>query len=164
MRGTRRAGVFGRGRGGGGKGGGGGAVILILVAVAIFILARLLAIALRFALSRKREFLADAGAVELTKNADAMIGALRKIEGCSEIEAPSQVQEMFLDHPQAASLFATHPSIDDRVAALVRYAGGRDLPVQPRIPDRLPDKPAELPRSPPGGPWGGGPWGGGPWG
>lgn len=116
---------------GGGRGkGGGGAVILIVVAVAIFILARFLAIALRFALSRKREYLADAGAVELTKNPDAMIGALRKIEGHSEITAPSQVQEMFLDHPRVdglAGLFATHPSIDDRVAALVEYTGGRDI-------------------------------------
>ncbi|HMN87406.1 MAG TPA: GNAT family N-acetyltransferase, partial [Bauldia sp.] len=50
-----------------GRKGGGGAIILILVAVAIFILARVLALGLRFALSRKREYLADAGAVELTK-------------------------------------------------------------------------------------------------
>ena len=71
----------------GGKGGG-GAIILILIAVAIFIIARLLAMALRFAMSRKREFLADAGSVELTKNPDAMITALRKIAGHSEIHAP----------------------------------------------------------------------------
>jgi heat shock protein HtpX len=131
-------------------------VILILVAVAIFILARFLALALRFALSRKREFLADAGAVELTKNPDAMIGALRKIAGHSEIEAPPQVAEMFLDHPRAAGLaglFSTHPSIDDRVAALVEHAGGRDLP--PRI-EAAPSTEG------PAGPWqqtARGPWG-----
>jgi heat shock protein HtpX len=139
-----------------GRGGGGVAIILILIAVAIFILARFLAIALRFALSRKREFLADAGAVELTKNPDAMISALRKIEGTSEIEAPSQVQEMFLDHPRTSGLsglFATHPTIDARVAALVENAGGRDLP------------PPTEPASQTGGaaaPWGNaerGPWG-----
>jgi heat shock protein HtpX len=154
---------YGRGRGGTwssgssrGRGGGGAAIILILIAIAIFILARFLAIALRFALSRKREFLADAGAVELTKNPDAMISALRKIEGASEIEAPSQVQEMFLDHPRASGLsglFATHPTIDARVAALVENAGGRDLP------------PPVEPASQTGGdaaPWGNaerGPWG-----
>ncbi len=112
-----------------GKGGGGGLIILILIAVAIFLLARLLAIALRLAMSRKREFLADAGSVELTKNADAMISALRKIDGRSQIPAPTQVQEMFLDHPRhggLSSLFATHPSIDARVANLVKFAGGRD--------------------------------------
>ncbi len=113
----------GRGRGGG------GALILILIAVAVFLIARLLALVLDFAMSRKREYLADAGAVELTKNPDAMIGALEKIAGHSEIHAPVQIQEMFLDHPRApgfAGLFATHPSIEDRIAVLVRYAGGRE--------------------------------------
>lgn len=142
-----------------GRGGGGGAIVLILIAVAIFVVARLLAIALRFALSRKREFLADAGAAELTKNPDAMIGALRKIQGRSEIEAPAQVQEMFIDLPKAkglSSLFATHPPIDDRVSALVEFAGGRDIPPAIEAPPstNAPDR-AD-------GPWGQparGPWG-----
>jgi heat shock protein HtpX len=69
--------------------GSGGAIILILIAVAIFILARVLAIGLNFAMSRKREFLADAGSVELTKDPDAMISALRKVAGHSEIHAPA---------------------------------------------------------------------------
>jgi heat shock protein HtpX len=113
-----------------GKGGGGGLIILLLIAVAIFLIARLLAIALRMAMSRKREFLADAGAVELTKNPDAMISALRKIAGHSDLPAPAQLQEMYLDHPRAhgfAGWLASHPSIDDRVAALVRFGGGRDM-------------------------------------
>ena len=140
---------------GGGRGkGGGGAVVLILIAVAIFILARFLAIALRFATSRKREYLADAGAVELTKNPDGMIGALRKIAGHSAIEAPAQIQEMFLDHPRAAGftgLFATHPPIDDRIAALVRYAGGQDV-IAPSPPPIATEPPAEFGRraAPPG--------------
>ncbi len=82
--------------------------------------------------------------MELTKNPDAMIGALSKIAGHSELPAPSQVQEMFLDHPRSsglASLFATHPSIDDRIAALVRYAGGRAPPSLP--PRGEPDEPAD---------------------
>ena len=79
-------------------------------------------------MSRKREYLADAGSVELTKNPDAMIGALRKIAGHSEIPAtPAQVQEMFLDHrPLRSASSRTHPSIDDRIAALVRFGGGRE--------------------------------------
>jgi heat shock protein HtpX len=132
---------FGSRRGGGGKGGGGGLIILILIAIAIFLIARLLAIALRFAMSRKREFLADAGSVELTKNADAMISALRKIEGRSELAAPAQVREMFLDHPRAAgfsALFATHPPIQARVDSLVKFAGGRDLGPLPAEPPPLP--------------------------
>ena len=95
----------------GAAGGGGGAIVLILIAVAIFIIARLLAIALSFALSRKREFLADAGSVELTKDPDAMISALRKIAGHSEVHAPAQVQEMFLDHPRQPGSAASSPPI-----------------------------------------------------
>jgi len=59
--------------------GSGGVVIAIIIAVVAIAVAWFLSIVIRFALSRKREFLADAGAVELTKNPDAMITALRKI-------------------------------------------------------------------------------------
>lgn len=121
-----------RWRGGsGGRGKGGGvAIILILIAVAIFLLARILALALRLAMSRKREYLADAGSVELTKNPDAMIAALKKVAGHSELAAPSQIQEMFLDHAHGRGLsgwFATHPPIEDRIEALVRFGGGREV-------------------------------------
>lgn len=108
-----------------GKGGGGG-IVLILIAVAIFIVARLAATALRMAISRRREYMADAGAVELTKNPDAMISALRKIERRSSLGAiPGQVEALFIDS-DASGFWATHPTIDERCAALVRYAGGRD--------------------------------------
>ncbi len=83
----------------------------------------------RFALSRSREFLADAGAVELTKNPDAMISALRKIENRGELDgATSAVMEMCIDNPREGftDLFATHPSVDARVRALVKFAGGHD--------------------------------------
>ena len=83
----------------------------------------------RFALSRKREYLADAGSVELTKDPDAMISALRKIEGRGELQdATSAVMEMCIDNPREgfADLFATHPSIESRVTALVQFAGGHD--------------------------------------
>ena len=144
---------------GSGKGGGGGLIILLLIAVAIFLIARLLAIALRMAMSRKREFLADAGAVELTKNPDAMISALRKIAGHSEIAAPAQVQEMFLDHPRArgfAGWLASHPSIDDRVANLVRYGGGRET-IAVEAPTSRSVSPETAPPAPADGlphPWG----------
>lgn len=111
------------------KGGGGGAILAILIAVALIALAWLLSAVIRFSLSRKREFLADAGSVELTKNPDAMIGALRKIESRGELEgATSAVMEMCVDNPRSgfADLFASHPSIDDRIKALVDFAGGHD--------------------------------------
>jgi heat shock protein HtpX len=80
-------------------------------------------------LSRSREFLADAGSVELTKNPDAMISALRKIEGRGELPgATSAVMELCVDNPREGfgELFDTHPTVDSRVAALIKFAGGHD--------------------------------------
>ena len=108
---------------------GGGAGIVILIALALIAVAWVLSIVIRFALSRKREFLADAGSVELTKNPDAMISALRKIEGRGELPgAASAVMEMCIDNPREgfSNIFDTHPSVDARVAALVKFAGGHD--------------------------------------
>src|SRR6185503_12681309 len=107
----------------------GGAGIAIVIAIALIAVAWFLSVVIRFALSRRREFLADAGAVELTKNPDAMISALRKIENRGELEgATSAVMEMCVDNPREGiqDLFATHPPVDKRVDALVRYAGGHD--------------------------------------
>lgn len=108
------------------RGGTAGAVIVALLVIA---LAWALSLVLRFALMRSREFLADAGAVELTKDPDAMISALRKIEGRGEIDGvPSSVMEMCLDNPRSgfADLLSSHPTIQERIDALVRYAGGRE--------------------------------------
>jgi heat shock protein HtpX len=113
----------------------GGVFFAIIIAVVLIALAWFLSLMIRFALSRRREFLADAGSVELTKNPDAMISALRKIENRGELQgATSAVMEMCVDNPREgfADLFATHPPVDKRVGALVRYAGGHDpgpLPV-----------------------------------
>ncbi|HVZ14102.1 MAG TPA: M48 family metallopeptidase [Bauldia sp.] len=152
----------GRSRSSNNKGGGGAIIILILIAIAIFLIARLLAIALDMAMSRKREFLADAGAVELTKNPDAMITALRKIAGHSEMNAPQQIQEMFLDHPPPRGFggwFATHPSIDARIDALVKFGGGHDP--GPVVDQPVPQQPAAAapPPSAPAGDDGPHPWG-----
>ncbi|KIZ32677.1 MULTISPECIES: M48 family metallopeptidase [Rhodopseudomonas] len=111
------------------KGGGGGAILAIVLAVVLVAVAWALSQLVRLALSRAREFLADAGSVELTKNPDAMISALRKIENRGELPgATSAVMEMCLDNPREGfvDLFATHPSVDSRVAALVKFAGGHD--------------------------------------
>ena len=139
-----RRGSSGGGLGGSGSSsrdkGGGAAVVLALVAIAILIaiLAHLLAVVLRMALSRNREVLADAGAVEMTQDADAMIAALRKVEQRPDLPGvPEQVRALFL-HDRAlargARWFATHPPIEERIALLVRYAGGHD-------PGKLPDLP-----------------------
>ena len=111
------------------KGGGGGAAGAIAVALLVIAAAWALSLMIRLMLSRTREYLADAGSVELTKNPDAMISALRKIEGKGEIDgATSGVMEMCLDNPRSgfADLFSSHPSIDDRVEALRKFAGGME--------------------------------------
>jgi heat shock protein HtpX len=108
---------------------GGGAGVAILIAIGLLVVAYILSFVIRLALSRSREFLADAGSVELTKNPDAMISALRKIEGRGELPgATSAVMEMCFDNPREGfgELFDTHPSVDRRVAALVKFAGGHD--------------------------------------
>lgn len=103
----------------------GGAAILVLLAIAAVVYG--LSIVFKFALSRKREYLADAGAVEMTKDPLAMASALRKISGNSDIEAKSDdVKQMFIDNSEStkgfmasiSGIFATHPPIEKRIAVL----------------------------------------------
>jgi heat shock protein HtpX len=135
---------------------GGGAAFAILIAVAFIAVAYFLSFVIRLALSRSREFLADAGSVELTKNPDAMISALRKIEGRGELpDATSAVMEMCIDNPRQGfgELFDTHPSVDSRVAALVKFAGGHD-PGPLALPPQASDDDDRSEPPPPSGPWG----------
>ena len=147
---------------------GGGAAVAIIIAIALVVVAWVLAIVIRFALSRQREYLADSGSVELTKNPDAMITALRKIEGRGELaRANSAVMEMCIDNPRVgfANVFDTHPSIDARCAALVKFAGGHDP--GPLALDAPPPQ-GQIESGPQEGPWGPEPQQGnapqGPWG
>src|SRR3954463_12144731 len=143
------------------KSSGGGAVIVIIIAVVLILLAWLLSQVVKLALSRSREYLADAGSVELTKNPDAMISALRKIENRGELPgATSAVMELCVDNPREgfADLFATHPSVQSRVDALVKFAGGHDPGPLPPPADGTeePDAQADRPDAPPAlrqGPW-----------
>ena len=142
-----------------GNRGGGAGVVLALVAIAmvIAVMAHVFTVALRLALSRNRETLADAGAVEMTGDPDAMISALRKVAQVSNMPGvPQQVRALFL-HDAALSrglrLYATHPPIEERIATLVRVAGGRDpgpLPELPALAEQPDPEPAaeEVPTGP----------------
>jgi len=107
---------------------------------------------IRFALSRSREYLADAGSVELTKNPDAM--ALRKIEGRGHLaRANSAIMEMCVDNPpRGFCRSARHPSLDpSRIDAVGKFAGGHDPgPIELTSPDEV------TAQAEPGtvGPWG----------
>ncbi|WP_300542933.1 M48 family metallopeptidase [Maricaulis sp.] len=123
----RRIFWFGMRAGGDRRSGGRSGGLIIVAALAIIVIAYALAILIRFSLSRRREYMADAGAVELTRNPDAMIAALRKISGHADIaNAPDEMREMFIENPKTGftGLFATHPPIPKRIEMLVQYAGG----------------------------------------
>src|SRR4051812_27806369 len=127
------------------KSSGGGAIVVIIIAVVLIVVAWLVSQVVKLALSRSREYLADAGSVELTKNPDAMISALRKIENRGELPgATSAVMELCVDNPREgfADLFATHPSVQSRVDALVKFAGGHD-PGPLALPSDTADAPDE---------------------
>jgi heat shock protein HtpX len=140
------------------KSSGGGAIIVIIIAVVLIVVAWLMSQVVKLALSRSREYLADAGSVELTKDPDAMISALRKIEGRGELPgATSAVMELCVDNPREgfADLFATHPSVQSRVDALVKFAGGHDPGPLP-LPAEEPEPQAGQQGAPPPlpqGPW-----------
>ena len=148
---------FGRSRSSGDREGGGGAGLAIVIAIVLLVVAYALSFIIRLALSRAREYLADAGSVELTQNPDAMISALRKIEGRGELPgATSAVMELCVDNPREGfgELFDTHPTVEDRVAALVKYAGGHD-PGPIALPEPAQDEAAADSAEPAAeGPWG----------
>lgn len=103
---------------------GGGAMLLLiilLVAGAVYFLS----ILFKLALSRSREYMADAGAVELTHNSMALASALRKISGHSTLKevGNDEVKELFIDYEPEGffSLFATHPPIEKRIQVLEQY-------------------------------------------
>ena len=110
------------------RSGGGNAGALIFFGLAIVAVTYIFAVMIRFTLSRKREYMADAGAVELTKDPDAMIRALEKISGKAVLhDVPDEIREMSLHNPRIglAGAFATHPPIDKRIDAIVKFGGGR---------------------------------------
>lgn len=137
-----------------------GAAAFIIIGIIVLAIAGLLASVIRFSLSRSREYMADAGAVELTKDPDAMISALLKISGRADLEGvPSGIMDMCIenDPDDMSDIFSTHPSISKRVQALVSYAGGRP-PAPPKLAERQ-DLPSIVTSH---GPWqssaGRGPW------
>jgi heat shock protein HtpX len=108
-----------------GKGGGGQAIILAL-ALVMAILSPLIAQLIRLAISRKREFLADASGAMLTRYPPGLASALRKIASDKEpLEAANKATaHLYIVNPlkdiggAINKLFSTHPPIEERIAAL----------------------------------------------
>jgi len=98
---------------------------LFVVATALAFVAQLFGVLAKFALSRTREFLADAGAAQLTKKPEALISALRAISGNDEIPGLPESLHAMMISSRIEGLLSTHPPVEERIAALERYAGAR---------------------------------------
>jgi len=129
---------WGGGRRGGDRdrGGGGLAAILIVVAIVLAIVAPVIARLVQLAVSRQREYLADASSVELTRNPLGLERALAKIAGDREVleVANRATQHLYFTNPikkfeeRASGLFSTHPATLDRINRLRELTG--DPPLQ----------------------------------
>ena len=104
-----------------------GNAILMLIGLVCLILAPIFSTLMQLAISRRREFLADATAIEFTRNPDGLISALRKLSSDpNELQnANRATSQMYIvcpfknkDKNRSKNLFSTHPSIEDRIEAL----------------------------------------------
>ena len=113
---------------GGGKGGGQAQIIMLVIAIVAAIVAPIMAYLLYFALSRKREYLADAGAARLTRYPEGLASALEKIasDPSPQLAAANKVTApMFIVNPfkargqmKLSDLTSTHPPISERIRIL----------------------------------------------
>jgi heat shock protein HtpX len=156
---TMRAGAF-KGRGSSKKGGGGGPVVLVIFAVAV-VLAPLISRLLAMAVSRQREYLADASAAELTRNPAALASALQKIDMATEPTRSIKkgTAHLCIADPLArevndregflADLFATHPPIRRRIMILTAMAYQGRVTAPGRPPESSADQPQRIPSETP---------------
>jgi heat shock protein HtpX len=115
----------GRGRRGRGRGGSGQA-IFFLIAITLSIIAPIFALFIQMAMSREREYLADASAAEMTRYPEGLASALEKISRDTEVleVANRATQHLYIVNPikpfekRASGLFSTHPPIEERIARL----------------------------------------------
>jgi heat shock protein HtpX len=103
---------------------------VMLIILVITGIAYLISLLLRFAISRSREYMADAGSAEMTRKPYALASALRKISDDPLIEAVRNrdVSQLFIENPQLNgkkfsidSVFATHPPIENRIELLEQF-------------------------------------------
>ena len=113
------------------KGGGGLAAVVFVIAIVLSLLAPIIARFVQLAVSRQREYLADASSVELTRNPRGLERALAKIAGDKEVleVANRATQHLYFTNPikkfekRSSSMFSTHPAITDRINRLRQLTG-----------------------------------------
>ena len=109
---------------------GGGQIVFLVIAIVAAILAPIFAQILYFSLSRRREYLADAGAVRLSRYPEGLASALEKIssngkpmESANKVTAPMYISNPFRGKKKM-SLYSTHPPIDERIKVLRNMSRG----------------------------------------
>ena len=132
-----RSAMGGRRYSSGGKGGGQAQLIFLIVAIVAAILAPILAYLLYFALSRKREYLADAGAARLTRYPAGLAGALEKIANdkspqlasVNKVTAPMYIANPFKKKKgmKLSNLTSTHPPLSERIKILRNMSQGANF-------------------------------------
>ena len=108
-----------------------GSGAIILIAIVVTAVAYFISLLLRFGISRRREYLADAGAADMTKKPYALANALRKVSNDPAIEAVESrdVAQLFFDNPKPSShksaswdnMFSTHPPVEKRIELLEQF-------------------------------------------
>lgn len=115
-----------------GKSNGAGIIAVLAIATVICFVGYFFTIVTRFAISRKREYMADAGGAELCGNPLALASALRKISGDPGLQNVDRddIAQLYIIHPQAltsgmmsffSGLFSTHPDTAKRIAILEQF-------------------------------------------
>ena len=105
---------------------GAGAVVILLIVAALGAIGYVFSLLIRLSISRKREYMADAGGAEMTKNPLALASALRKISRNPEIQGVKRedIAKLYIEHKAKGTfsgLFATHPSIEHRITILEQF-------------------------------------------
>ncbi len=107
--------------------GGGLDIVIMILAIVLAVLAPVLARLIQMAISRQREYLADAGCVELTRNPEGLASALAKLSGDDEVleVANRATAPLYIVNPikkfeaRAKGMFITHPPISDRIERIM---------------------------------------------
>jgi heat shock protein HtpX len=105
---------------------GAGAIVVMLIVAALAMVGYVFSLLIRLSISRKREYMADAGSAQMTKNPAALASALRKISRNPEIQNVKRedIAQLYIEHKAHgffSGLFATHPPIEKRIKILEQF-------------------------------------------
>jgi heat shock protein HtpX len=96
-------------------------VVMMIIGIALAILAPIIVVLVQLAISRKREYAADSSAVKFMRTPTGLIGALKKINGNSEMKMSGAVAPLFIAKPnKKKEWFSTHPPLTERIKKLER--------------------------------------------